>query len=91
MAHAAKRGAVAQQQQAASKHLIKPPALKPGDTIGMITPATYVSDPDRLAQLPRMLAHFGLRMKMGKYAGRRMGDYRSSVEERLDDFHSSVS
>ena len=30
---------------------LKPPALKPGDTVGLITPATYVSDPDRIALL----------------------------------------
>jgi muramoyltetrapeptide carboxypeptidase len=33
------------------------------------------------------MKYFGLRMKMGKNAGKRMGDYRISIEERLDDLH----
>ena len=68
--------------------LIRPKALKAGDTVGLITPATYVSDPDRLALAERTLKYFGLRMRMGKNAGKRMNDYRISIEERLDDLHA---
>jgi len=69
------------------KDLIKPKALKAGDTVGLITPATYVPDPDRLASARRMLNYFGLKMKMGKSAGKRMGDYNLSIKERADDLH----
>jgi muramoyltetrapeptide carboxypeptidase len=62
--------------------------LKPGDTVGLITPATHVPDPDRLALAERTMKYFGLRMKMGKNAGKRMNDYRTSIEERLDDLHA---
>jgi len=68
--------------------LIRPRALKAGHTVGLITPATYVPDPDRLASAERMIKYFGLRMKMGKNAGKRMGDYRISIDERLDDLHA---
>jgi muramoyltetrapeptide carboxypeptidase len=68
--------------------LIRPKALMAGDTVGLITPATYVPDPDRIALAERTIKFFGLRMKMGKNAGKRMGDYRISIEERLDDLHS---
>jgi muramoyltetrapeptide carboxypeptidase len=68
--------------------VIRPKALKAGDTVGLITPATYVPDPDRIALAERTIKFFGLRMKMGKNAGKRMGDYRISIEERLDDLHS---
>ncbi|MDX6445279.1 MAG: muramoyltetrapeptide carboxypeptidase [Blastocatellia bacterium] len=68
--------------------LIRPKALKAGDTVGLITPATYVPDPDRIAMAERTIKFFGLRMKIGKNAGKRMGDYRISIEERLDDLHS---
>ena len=71
-----------------SNGLIKPKALKAGDTVGLITPATYVPDPDRLAAAERALKYFGLKMKMGKNAGKRLGDYRSSVVERTDDLHA---
>jgi muramoyltetrapeptide carboxypeptidase len=73
--------------QAVAPDIIRPRALRAGDTVGIITPATYVSDPDRLALVSRTLKHFGLGMKMGKHAGKRMGDYRFSIDERLDDLH----
>ncbi len=74
--------------QVPARELIRPPALRPGDTVGVITPATAVSDPDRLALVPRTLKHFGLNAKMGKHAGKRMNDYRASIDARLDDLHS---
>ena len=68
--------------------MVRPKALKAGDTVGLITPATYVPDPDRLALAERTMKYFGLRMKMAKNAGKRMNDYRTSIEERLDDLHA---
>lgn len=75
------------QALALDNGLIRPKALKPGDTVGLITPATYVPNPDALAVAERTLKFFGLRMKMAKNAGKRMGDYHRSIEERLDDLH----
>lgn len=46
--------------------LIRPKALRAGDTVGLITPATYVPDPDRLALAERTMQYFGLRMKLAK-------------------------
>jgi muramoyltetrapeptide carboxypeptidase len=68
--------------------LIRPKALRSGDTIGLITPATYVPDPDRIALAERTMKYFGLRMKLAKNAGKRMGDYVISLDERLDDLHT---
>ena len=45
--------------------LIRPAALRPGDTVGLITPATYVSDPDRLALAERTLRFFDLNYHRG--------------------------
>lgn len=73
---------------AADDGWVRPKALKAGDTVGLITPATHVPDPDRLALAERTMKYFGLRMKMGKNAGKRMNDYRTSIEERLDDLHA---
>jgi muramoyltetrapeptide carboxypeptidase len=68
--------------------IIRPKALRPGDTVGLITPSTAVSDPDRLAAAGRTMNYFGLRTKMARNAGKRMGEYSASVNERLDDIHS---
>lgn len=68
--------------------LIRPKALRPGDTVGVITPSTPVTDPDRLATVGRTLNYFGLRAKVGKNVGRHSVDFAASVDERLDDLHS---
>lgn len=70
-----------------ASQLIRPRALRAGDTVGLITPASYVSDPDRLALAERTLQYFGLRMKMGKNVRKRTGYLGGSVNERLDDLH----
>ena len=71
-----------------STPLIKPRALKPGDTVGLITPATYVSDPERLEFAARTMQYFGLKTRFGRNAGRRFGYLGGTVEERLDDLHA---
>ena len=71
-----------------TSELIRPKALRRGDTVGLITPGTYVSDPERLALIEPTMKFFGLRAKMGKSAGKRLGTYRISIDERLDDLHA---
>ncbi len=56
--------------------------------MGLITPATYVSDPDRLALAARTIQYFGLRVKLGSNVGKRNGYLGGSDEERLEDLHS---
>src|SRR5579884_500713 len=51
--------------QAPAQRLIRPKPLSPGDTVGLITPSTYVSDPDRLALAERTISYFGLKTKWG--------------------------
>ena len=68
--------------------LIRPRALRPGDAVGLVTPATEVPDPDRLALAEHTIKYLGLRMKRGRNVGRRFGTYRESVEARLDDLHA---
>lgn len=66
---------------------VRPRALGEGDTVGLITPATYVSDPDTLLLAGRTMAHFGLRMKLGRNVRKRVGYVGGSVGERLEDLH----
>ena len=65
----------------------RPKALRPGDLVGLITPATYVADPDRLALAERTLKYFDLRMRMGRNVRKRSGYLGGTIEERLDDLH----
>jgi muramoyltetrapeptide carboxypeptidase len=73
---------------AQTKALTKPRRLKPGATIGLITPATPTTDPDTLAKADRALKFFGFQVKVGKNVGRRAGYFGSSPDERLDDLHA---
>src|SRR5688500_8430248 len=54
-----------------AKELLKPKALKQGDTVGLITPSTEVIDPDRLALAAKTLKFFGLNARLGNNVGKR--------------------
>lgn len=72
---------------AAESELLKPRALRPGDIVGLVTPSTYVADPDRLQLAARTVKYFGLQFKIGKNVGKRAGYLGGSVQERVDDLH----
>lgn len=68
--------------------LIRPRPLRPGDTVGLITPSTYVSDPDQLALAEHTVSYFGLKTKLGKNVRKRYGYLAGTVAERLEDLHA---
>ena len=70
------------------RKLIRPKALRPGDTVGLITPSSYVSDPDRLALAERTARYFGLVPKFGKNVRRRDGYLGGGIEDRVEDLHA---
>jgi muramoyltetrapeptide carboxypeptidase len=73
---------------AAPVPVLRPPALRPGDTVGLITPSTYVSDPDRLQLARRTAEYFGLRPKFGRHVGQRAGYLGGTIAQRLEDLHA---
>jgi muramoyltetrapeptide carboxypeptidase len=87
--------AAAASQQAAPQNsvskLVRPRALRPGDTVGLITPSSYVSDPDRIAAAERTVRYFGLKPKLGDNVRKREGYLGGSIEERLADLHAMFS
>jgi muramoyltetrapeptide carboxypeptidase len=66
--------------------LIKPKVLKPGDTVGVITPSSPVTDPEQLQLVERTLRYFGLKWKFGRSVGRRY-EYPQFIEDRVTEFH----
>ena len=74
-----------------AQNAIRPKALKPGDTIGLITPSTYVSDPDRLALTERTIRYFGLTPKFAPNVKKRDGYLGGTVRERVADLHAMFS
>jgi muramoyltetrapeptide carboxypeptidase len=81
-------GAAAASGQPAEGRLIKPKVLKQGDAVGLITPSTAVTDPERLRTAERTVRYFGLEPKWGKNVGKRAGYLGGSIDERLDDLHA---
>ncbi len=70
---------------------MKPKVLKEGDTVGLITPSTAVTDPERLNTAERTVRFFGLVPKWGKNVAKRAGYLGGSIEERLEDLHAMFS
>ncbi|HUJ21805.1 MAG TPA: LD-carboxypeptidase [Bryobacteraceae bacterium] len=80
--------AAAGSSRASERSLIRPKALRAGDTVGLITPSSYVSDPDRLLLAERTARYFGLVPKFGKNVKQREGYLGGGIAERLDDLHA---
>ena len=68
--------------------LLHPRALRPGNAVGLITPATYVSDPDSIALALRTIEYFGMKPKLGANVKKRNGYLGGSIGERIDDLHA---
>jgi muramoyltetrapeptide carboxypeptidase len=81
-------GALAASQANAQTGPLLPKALKVGDTVGLITPSSYVSDPDELAFAKQFCEFFGLKWKMGKNVGQRYGYLAGTAQQRVADLNA---
>src|SRR5438552_3665635 len=68
--------------------MIRPRALKSGDSVGLITPSSFVSDPDLLATAERTVRYFGLNARWGRNVKKKSGYLGGTVQERVDDLHA---
>jgi len=69
--------------------LIKPPALKKGDTIGLVTPASPLFNAHRLIiEVTEKMHNLGFKTKLGKNIFKRYGYLAGTVQERIDDLHA---
>ncbi len=75
----------------AAPTMVKPPALKPGDTVGLVAPSSYVFDLWRIEDAVTRLAALGLKSKLGRNAKARHGYMAGTVRERVDDLHAMFS
>src|SRR5258708_4831572 len=74
-----------------SMKIIRPTQLLPGDTVGVIAPA---SPPHDKTAIDRAIAQFerhGFRIKLGKSVRNRSGFLAGSDSERLRDLHAMFS
>ncbi|MDQ3635272.1 MAG: LD-carboxypeptidase [Acidobacteriota bacterium] len=68
------------------KTIIKPKRLKIGDTVGVIAPASGVSE-EAFEKGLQNLAEMGFKTKVGKYAREQNGFLAGTDKERLHDLH----
>jgi muramoyltetrapeptide carboxypeptidase len=73
---------------AVRRRSVKPPRLKPGDTVGLVLPASVEWDPMNLDILIESLHALGLRAKPGKHVGARHADLAGSDEQRAEDLNA---
>ncbi|MCA1582995.1 MAG: LD-carboxypeptidase [Acidobacteria bacterium] len=71
--------------------LVKPRALKPGDTVGLISPSSYIFDLWKMDSAVTRLESLGLKSKIGRHAKARHGYMAGTVQERVDDLHAMFS
>lgn len=74
-----------------SNKLIKPKVLNSGDKVGIIAPATSVTDPSDIQKAMQVLEYFNLKYKIGEnvFGG---GGYKSrSISQRIEDLHKMFS
>lgn len=69
-----------------SKDLVKPKGLRPGDTIGLITPGSPLSE-DRIEKGMEQVEKMGFHYKAGKHIYKRYGYLAGKDGERLEDLH----
>ena len=74
---------------AAAMPMVKPKALKPGDTVGLITPSSYVFDTWQIdLAAARLEAALGLKARAGRHVKARHGYMAGTERERLEDLHA---
>lgn len=65
-------------------------ALQPGDTVAVVAPAGP-ADPERVARVADLYAHFGLQARVYPGCHRRTGYLAGSDKERLADLHVALA
>ncbi|RMF01055.1 MAG: LD-carboxypeptidase, partial [Bacteroidetes bacterium] len=67
--------------------LLKPARLAVGQCVGLITPASYLSD-DKLEKAVQNLESLELKVQLGKHIRKRHGTFAGTDAERLSDLHA---
>jgi muramoyltetrapeptide carboxypeptidase len=87
MSLTALQAAAASRPGPATLPLIKPPRLRQGDVVGLITPSGHVNQ-EKIDKCVRNIEALGLRVKLGKHVLEARGNYAGAVWQRLEDLHA---
>ena len=67
--------------------LLRPPRLRPGDTVGLFASATRLTD-DWIARAVANVESLGFRPRLGRHVRAQHGHYAGTVAQRIDDLHA---
>ncbi|MBN2571433.1 MAG: LD-carboxypeptidase [Ignavibacteriales bacterium] len=67
---------------------VKPKRLSKGDVIGVIAPASYPANPERIEKGVKYLEQLGYRVEVGTNVGQERGYLAGEDSQRLEDLHS---
>lgn len=67
---------------------IKPPRLRRGDLIGLVSPSSPVAEAERIQNGVRYLESLGYRVIVGEHVGKAFGYLAGTDEERAADLHA---
>ena len=70
---------------------LKPPRLRPGDLIALVSPASTIADPSRIDRAVRYLEGLGYRTTVGKSVLSCLGYLAGTDEERTADLHDAFT
>ncbi len=87
LAASALPNAVAATSTAKNVAVVKPPRLKEGDVVGLITPCGFLEQ-DGIDKAVRNINSLGVKVRLGKHVLARRGRYAGTVAQRLDDLHT---
>src|SRR6266540_6602765 len=74
---------------ASARPIVKPKTLKPGDTVGLITPSSYIFDTWRIdLAAARLESTLGVKCRLGRFVMGRHGYMAGAEKERLEDLHA---
>lgn len=86
---AAAAGSISAKIAAPEKNSIVPPNLKPGDTVGITSPAGYITITEIQSAVGK-LKEWGYKVKVGNTIGRRAFNFGGTDEERLTDLQQML-
>jgi muramoyltetrapeptide carboxypeptidase len=70
--------------------LLKPPRLRKGDVIGLVSPASTPTPREKIQGSVRYLEGLGYRVKIGQHASKAWGYLAGTDEERAEDFNAMI-
>jgi len=71
--------------------ILKPPRLRRGDVIGLISPASTPLPTEKIEKGIRYLEGLGYRIKLGKHVAAQHGYFAGADEERLSDLNTMLN